>query len=68
MIITFTLGFTIAFTWRETLFDISKSFVQWLSGIKENNSASFWASMFITFLSIFLIFITARWLKESEKY
>jgi len=26
-IITFTLGFTIAFAWRETIFDISKPFM-----------------------------------------
>jgi hypothetical protein len=65
LIIVFTLGFTIAFSWRETIFDLSKSFVQWISGIKNANSSSIWASVFITIVSLLLIFLTAKWLKEN---
>lgn len=65
MFVTFTLGFTIAFAWRETIFDLSESFVQWISGIKESNSSSFWASIFITGVALLLILITTRWLKDK---
>jgi hypothetical protein len=65
LIIVFTLGFTIAFSWRETIFDLSKSFVQWIAGIKNANASSIWASVFITIVSLFLIFLTAKWLKEK---
>ncbi len=62
--IVFTLGFTIAFSWRETIFDGSKNFIKWLTGT--SNSGSFGASIFITLVSILLIFMTTNWLKERH--
>lgn len=62
--IVFTLGFTIAFSWRETIFDGSKKIVKWLTGT--NKSGSFGASIFITLVSVLLIFLTAQWLKDKH--
>jgi asparagine N-glycosylation enzyme membrane subunit Stt3 len=68
MFIIFTLGFTIAFTWRETIFDLSKSFVNWITHSTNPNAVSVWASVFITFLCLILIFLTTRWLRDKREY
>lgn len=65
MFLIFTLGFTIAFTWRETIFDLSKSFVKWLTHSNGTNATSIWASVFITIVCVILIFLTARWLRDK---
>ncbi len=70
MLIIITLGFTIAFTWRQTLFDISQSFVQWITHVQTSTTSSILASIFITLVSLGLIWITSNLIKESpdEKY
>ena len=65
MFIHFTLGFTIAFTWREYLFESSKNFIKWLTGT--THSGAFGASIFITLLCVFLIFLTSYYLKEKNR-
>lgn len=65
MFIIFTLAFTIAFTWRETIFDLSKSFIQLIAGVEGSNAQSIWASIFITVISILLIFLTSRYFKKE---
>jgi len=65
LLIVFTLGFTIAFTWRQTIFDISQTFVQFITNIKDSTSLSILTSTFITLISIFLIYITAHFLKDE---
>jgi len=67
MFIIFTLGFTIAFTWRETIFDLSKSLVQWLANTNNPNAISIWASVFITIICAALIFLTAKWLRDKSR-
>ena len=69
MLIIITLGFTIAFTWRQTVFDISQSFVQFFLNIKNSSSLSILTSAFITVLSIVLIYLSSHYLKDSyENY
>ena len=65
LVVVFTLGFTIAFAWRETIFDLSKSFISWLIG-SNGAGASAWASVFITLLCLILIFLTTRWLRDKR--
>ena len=65
MFVIFTLGFTIAFTWRETIFDLSKALVRWISNTTNPNATSIWASVFITLICTLLIFLTARWLRDK---
>jgi len=69
MIIIVTLGFTIAFTWRQTIFDLSQSFVEFLTHVQSSELSSILTSIFITLLSILLIYITSHLLKNtSENY
>ncbi len=70
MLIIITLGFTIAFTWRQTIFDLSESFVNFFLHLKNNSVSSILTSVFITLLSLILIIITTYWLKDNpqDKY
>lgn len=64
-LIIITLGFTIAFTWRQTIFDLSQSLVQLIT--KTNGSGlSILTSTFITILSVILILTTTHFLKNEE--
>jgi hypothetical protein len=64
ILIIFTLGFTIAFSWRQTVFDISLDFIK--SFINAGtDSLSILTSIFITVVSILLIYITSYFLKDD---
>lgn len=64
-IIVLTLGFSIAFAWREVIFDWSRSVVVWITHSK-NGGSSTGAALFITIISLLLIFLTSRWLKDKK--
>lgn len=64
MIITFTLGFTIAFTWREYLYQGSINL--WKTITKTNGDGALGGAVFITVLSLILIYATAYWLKDNS--
>lgn len=66
MLIVITLGFTIAFTWRQTIFDLSQSFVNFFIHVQSSSFSSILASTFITIISILLIYLTAYFLKEEK--
>ena len=69
LLITFTLGFTIAFTWRQTIFDLSQSLVQFILHLDGSSTSSILTSIFITIISIILIYLAAHYLKDSyENY
>jgi len=65
LLIVITLGFTIAFTWRQTIFDASQAIVQYLAGINDSVTSSILTSTFITIVSLILILIAAHFLKPS---
>jgi hypothetical protein len=65
-LIIITLGFTIAFTWRQTIFDLSLSLVSFLTHINNSGTLSILASTFITIISLGLIYITSFFLKEPD--
>ena len=66
LLIIITLAFTIAFSWRETIFELSKTFIQWITGKEGKNSLSALASLFITFISVLLIFLVSHYLKKED--
>ncbi len=66
-VIVFTLGFSIAFAWRETIFDWSKSATAWITHSASRGSSTN-ASIFITLVCILLIGLTSRWLKDKNPY
>ena len=67
LIIIFTLGFTIAFAWRETIFEWAQSLA--ISWVHSNSAqSSLWASVFITIFSIILLFLASLWLKDRNPY
>jgi len=65
LLVLITLGFTIAFTWRQTVFDASQAFVQFVTNVQDSTMSSILTSTFITLVSITLIYITAHLLKNG---
>lgn len=65
LLILVTLGFTIAFTWRQTIFDASKSIVQFFTHVEGSTTLSILTSLFITLLSVILVYITSHFLKDD---
>ena len=67
LLINITLGFTIAFTWRQTIFDISESLVNFFIDLKSSALSSVLASVFITIVSVGLIYLASHYLKEERE-
>ncbi len=65
LMIVVTLGFTIAFTWRQTIFDVFQSIVNFFVDAKSTALSSILTSTLITLVSIGLIRLTSHILKES---
>ncbi len=65
LLVIVTLGFTIGFTWRETIFDISWVFIQWLTHAEKAPALSILTSIFITLVCVGLIYLTSYLLKEQ---
>ena len=69
VLIIFTLGFTIAFTWRQTLFDAMESLVKFFVDIKSNVGLSVTTSAITTIFCLFLLYLTARYMTRLyDKY
>ena len=69
LLITFTLGFTIAFTWRQTVFDASQAIVEFFIHVKNSTTLSVLTSLLITIVSVLLIYLAAHFLKDNlENY
>ena len=66
MWIMITLAFTIAFSWRETIFELSKTFMQWVTRTEDGNSLNALTSLFITLISVLLIFLASHYLKKED--
>lgn len=66
MLIIVTLGFTIAFTWRQTIFDLSQYLIKSFTKVQDSSALSILASIFITIVSVILICLTAYYLKENK--
>jgi hypothetical protein len=65
-LIIIALGFTIAFSWRETFFDLSQELVQMVINVKSSASLAILTSLFITFFAVILIYLTSYFLRDKE--
>lgn len=68
MLIVVTLGFTIAFTWRQTIFDVSQDFVSFITNIQNSAELSILTSFFITIVAVLLVYLTSHFLKPSQEH
>ncbi len=68
LLILITLGFTIAFTWRQTVFDLSLALVSFLTHVQDSSTLSILSSSLITIISVVLIYIASHWLKERHEF
>jgi len=62
-----TLAFSIAFTWRETFFDVSQALLIWTTGVEKGPFSSILTSLLITLLCIFLIYLISFYLSDNPK-
>lgn len=65
LLIIVTLGFTIAFSWRQTVFDIFQTLVQDLFATISPTASSVLTSTFITVVSLILILIVSYFLQDK---
>lgn len=65
LLIVVTLGFTIAFTWRQTIFDIFMKVIQFFTTTQNRAILSALTSLLITIISLLLIYLTSYLLKDS---
>lgn len=68
LLIIVTLAFTIAFTWRQTIFDASKALVLFFVKVNSSTTTSILTSLFITSIAIILIYFTSKLLKDRPDY
>ena len=59
-------GFTIAFTWRQTIFDISKRIVQFTTNIQDSSVLSLATSIFTTLFSLVVVLLIIYLLKDPN--
>ncbi len=64
LFIIVTLGFTIAFTWRQTVFDTTQWIVRAITHIENSAAASILTSTAITLISLLFIWVTSHFLQE----
>lgn len=64
--ITAAIGFTIAFAWREAVFDLFLNFTSRVLDLSfEHYSTKIYTAILITILGVLLIFLTSKILKEK---
>ena len=59
-------GFTIAFTWRQTIFDISERAVQFFTNIRDSSVLSLATSIFTTLFSLVVVLLIIYLLKDPN--
>lgn len=67
-LIIITLGFTIAFTWRQTIFDSVQEVVRFFTHVQNSVAASVLTSTAITLISILIIYVSAQLLKDNPDH
>ncbi|NCO10985.1 hypothetical protein CO038_01350 [Candidatus Pacearchaeota archaeon CG_4_9_14_0_2_um_filter_39_13] len=65
-LIIVTLGFTIAFTWRQTIFDTTQWAVQAITHIENSTGLSVLTSITITLIGLLIILLTSRYLNPKS--
>lgn len=65
--IVITFAFTVAFSWRQTTFDLSQNFVKFVTNIENSAASTILTSIFITLMSIVFIYATSYLLRDSPE-
>lgn len=68
LFITVTLGFTIAFTWRQTTYDLSLTFLKFITHIKNTTTLSILTSIFITIFALIVIYLSSKYLGSKPSW
>ena len=64
---TAAIGFTIAFSWREAIFELFLNFTSRILDITKNHyTTKIYTAILITIIGVFLIFLTSKLLKEKK--
>ncbi|MBS3077867.1 hypothetical protein J4233_06415 [Candidatus Pacearchaeota archaeon] len=66
LLIAVTLGFTIAFTWRQTIFDLFEAVIIKFFSSTSQSTLSVLTSLAITLVSVLLIFLASYFLQEKD--
>jgi len=65
LLIIVTIGFSIAFAWRQTIFDAALSIIRSLFSLGPGVTSSTMASMLITLIGLLLVLLTSKYLKDE---
>jgi len=65
LLIIITLAFTIAFAWRQTIFDLSQSFIKFITNVNSLEASTILTSLFITILCLVFIYLSSYFLKDE---
>ena len=64
--ITAAVGFTIAFAWRESIFDLFQNFISRFFDLTAGHySTELYTALAITIMGVLIIFITSKILRED---
>jgi hypothetical protein len=63
MAIAAAIGFTIAFSWKEFVLEITKDWIANISQISGINIVNFYSALAITFIGVLLIIVSSRMLE-----
>ncbi|MAG25062.1 hypothetical protein CMI47_05725 [Candidatus Pacearchaeota archaeon] len=68
LLILITLSFTIAFAWRQTIFDIFETLILHFINVRNSATASVLTSLAITLMSLLVIYLASNFLKDRPDY
>jgi ABC-type Fe3+ transport system permease subunit len=66
LLIVFSLGFTIAFSWRQTIYDSFETIVEYFTHAQNSVTLSVLTSLLTTIVALVVIFFTSKLLKQGE--
>ena len=64
LLIILSLGFGIAFSWRQTAFDAFESVVKSITNIQNSTLANILTSSVITLVSLIVIFLVSKFMQD----
>jgi len=68
LLITVAMGFTIAFTWRQTIYDLSLTFLKFITKIQDISALKILTSILITIFAFLIIYLSARYLGSKPEW
>lgn len=60
------VGFLIAFSWRDAIYNSSQKFVEKVTSATGDILTEFYTALFVSLLGVFLILISSKFLKEKS--